>query len=1115
MHGYAYMNGDIAKLPAGGAVYGGSSSTGPETAAATGAALPSTTSNPNHYHVHQEEYPTEQHQQHPMVNGVAETVTAATDTPPTDGACGGGGTPQILHQPDTVAGGTGTGAQVAAISLPPHYQQQHHQTTTSANSTTPSGYPLSQLKQMLSQQLEYYFSRENLANDTYLLSQMDNDQYVPIWTVANFNQVKKLTKDIKLITEVLRESPNVQVDEEGIKVRPNHKRCIVILREIPDNTPIEDVKNLFSGENCPRMISCEFAHNSSWYVTFESDEDAQRAYRYLREEVREFQGRPIMARIKAKPMNRLPMPASMAVAAKNGFRVTPPPGPPGGPPPPTAAAAQAAAVAAAAVAAQPQPQVPPPTAVFDPAAFPPGQQRFIYANGTPGQPVAAYNQVLYPSYAQQQFFASVAWPPSATGYFDISSVFQVNGLAPQGFKHPSQTYGGGGGGGGGRLGGGGGQGGQNRPRKQSRGGPNMQGQEQGSSQGSNRPSTSQQSSRPLSPQSGNGGKLHGNKSSMVDGAIPKAHSVAGPAAVSINELHHEVHIAAGGAPIGLPVIHATAVADGSMVDMYRYIPAGAVATQPPPASAMMKEAVPPRHRRKKRDDENTVGGTMTSQAAAASACMQGGASSGVAAGAGAVASSQLQRGGGGGGSSGDAQMSGGNSTSGGGGGRQQAQFDLVDEAFPPLPGLDANHHQPSKHHHHHHHNHQQQHTHQQHHHPVTNHIDSGQPATVAASGNTTDHSHGGGGGWGENRLADVVKGTVRNKNNSAVATATNTASTTSTIGSNGNYNSSKESSSVGCDDSPRTVSPHQMQQQQPAFAQSSSRQKDCKDASTDSSDVQLDNNMPVTLTPPSSPEKIIPVLSMKCTMADKSTKTDDALLNGQGGGDGGSECSAGSGGGASATCPTTTNAATMTTTSIAPVAMTTTPKSAAASKGAVPLQVYPSTMEAAALAGGLPSPPLSGKDSYSVAASTGGSINPPRMSYAQVAQHHKDAHKAAVAATQTSNTSSIKSVDAANSVSTGSKTTTAGGTTVPSYRSTMQEGRDNPSSRGGSSENGSAHGNNQQQSRYNGPSGPRGGGGPNRPGHERTGGGMGRRRPGETRTAQLRDFVTAAPRSPK
>jgi len=34
----------------------------------------------------------------------------------------------------------------------------------------------------------------------------------------------------------------VQVDDEGLKVRPNHKRCIVILREIPQTTPIEDIK---------------------------------------------------------------------------------------------------------------------------------------------------------------------------------------------------------------------------------------------------------------------------------------------------------------------------------------------------------------------------------------------------------------------------------------------------------------------------------------------------------------------------------------------------------------------------------------------------------------------------------------------------------------------------------------------------------------------------------------------------------------------------------------------------------------------------------------------------------------------------------------------------------
>ena len=35
------------------------------------------------------------------------------------------------------------------------------------------------------------------------------------------------------------ESPNLQVDESGEKVRPNVKRCIVVLREIPESTPVE------------------------------------------------------------------------------------------------------------------------------------------------------------------------------------------------------------------------------------------------------------------------------------------------------------------------------------------------------------------------------------------------------------------------------------------------------------------------------------------------------------------------------------------------------------------------------------------------------------------------------------------------------------------------------------------------------------------------------------------------------------------------------------------------------------------------------------------------------------------------------------------------------------
>ncbi|XP_054168059.1 putative uncharacterized protein DDB_G0282133 isoform X3 [Oppia nitens] len=160
------------------------------------------------------------------------------------------------------------------------------------------------LRRALQQQLEYYFSRENLSRDTYLISQMDSDQYVSIAIVANFELIKRLTDDKQLVVDVLRQSPSVQVDDLGEKVRPLHKRCVLILREIPEFTVAKDIENLFNGENCPKFVCCEFAHNQSWYVTFENDEDAQRAYRYIREEIKVFPktGKPIMARIKAKPI---------------------------------------------------------------------------------------------------------------------------------------------------------------------------------------------------------------------------------------------------------------------------------------------------------------------------------------------------------------------------------------------------------------------------------------------------------------------------------------------------------------------------------------------------------------------------------------------------------------------------------------------------------------------------------------------------------------------------------------------------------------------------------------------------------------------------------------------
>lgn len=116
-----------------------------------------------------------------------------------------------------------------------------------------------------------------------------------------------------------------------------------------------------------------------------------------------------MARIKAKPMNRLPVlpttaPSVNVPTMKNGYQHgTPPPPPPG---------------------------------VFDPntAAYQPSQQRFLYTNGSSVTPTAIpYGQMhVYPAYQHNpSFFPSMLTQWGTPTYFDIGSMFPVNGIAPQ------------------------------------------------------------------------------------------------------------------------------------------------------------------------------------------------------------------------------------------------------------------------------------------------------------------------------------------------------------------------------------------------------------------------------------------------------------------------------------------------------------------------------------------------------------------------------------------------------------------------------------------------------------------------------------------------------------
>ena len=140
----------------------------------------------------------------------------------------------------------------------------------------------------------------------------------------------------------------MEVDPEGKKVRstedkkyPIRKRCIIILRDVPLDATDTEVSDLFINEHCPvSAVACEKALESGtsgcWYITFNSEDDAQNAFLYLTRENVSIRGQKVLARMKArlwqKPSSSVPStnpttPVSPPITNNNGGATSPPPPP--------------------------------------------------------------------------------------------------------------------------------------------------------------------------------------------------------------------------------------------------------------------------------------------------------------------------------------------------------------------------------------------------------------------------------------------------------------------------------------------------------------------------------------------------------------------------------------------------------------------------------------------------------------------------------------------------------------------------------------------------------------------------------------------------------------------
>ena len=114
------------------------------------------------------------------------------------------------------------------------------------------------LQQRIIEQVEWYFSNENLMKDSFLMKHIHRNKQglVSLKLVASFRKVKSLTKDWRVVQTSLLQSSKLKLNDEGNKVRRiaavpevdySHVLRTVIVLNHPDPQPeVKEIDKEFS-----------------------------------------------------------------------------------------------------------------------------------------------------------------------------------------------------------------------------------------------------------------------------------------------------------------------------------------------------------------------------------------------------------------------------------------------------------------------------------------------------------------------------------------------------------------------------------------------------------------------------------------------------------------------------------------------------------------------------------------------------------------------------------------------------------------------------------------------------------------------------------------------------
>lgn len=164
-------------------------------------------------------------------------------------------------------------------------------------------------------QLEWYFSRENLQRDAWLVSQLQGSGWVPIDVICSFRKVERLTTERAAVVAAMKSCKSIMLDAAQTAVRPSAKaeRNTLILRDISSELPQEQVRTIFAADGCPGTVtSLRSDVGDCWFVVFENEHQCTETALWL--VGRKFQDNEIHARVKSVAVSN---PSVMQATAMN------------------------------------------------------------------------------------------------------------------------------------------------------------------------------------------------------------------------------------------------------------------------------------------------------------------------------------------------------------------------------------------------------------------------------------------------------------------------------------------------------------------------------------------------------------------------------------------------------------------------------------------------------------------------------------------------------------------------------------------------------------------------------------------------------------------------------